>query len=324
MKIAPSQSHTPLILVVDDEKLMRLQLSEVMAQAGYRVRTARNGQEGLALYSQLQPDIVLLDAIMPLLDGFTCCAELQTRPEALYTPVLMITGLEDEQSVSRAFEVGAADYITKPIHWPVLLHRVRRLLQQAQLQQQQALLLQQLESANQRLQRLVGLDGLTEVANRRRFDEYLHQEWQRLTRIQQPLSLILADIDHFKAYNDTYGHPAGDDCLRQVAQTMQRAVQRATDLVARYGGEEFAVILPHTSQEGARRVAANLQAQVQALQLPHRGSGVSAVVTLSLGVVTTIPHLFSTPVALLSAADEALYQAKRAGRNRAILTTQLC
>lgn len=323
MKIAPSQSHTPLILVVDDEKLMRLQLSQVMTQAGYRVRTARNGQEGLALYSQLQPDIVLLDAIMPLLDGFTCCAELQTRPEALYTPVLMITGLEDEQSVSRAFEVGAADYITKPIHWPVLLHRVRRLLQQAQLQQQQALLLQQLESANQRLQHLVGLDGLTEVANRRRFDEYLHQEWQRLTRIQQPLSLILADIDHFKAYNDTYGHPAGDDCLRQVAQTMQRAVQRATDLVARYGGEEFGVILPHTSQEGARRVAANLQAQVQALQLPHRGSRVSAVVTLSLGVVTTTPHLCSTPAALLSAADEALYQAKRAGRNRAIMTTQL-
>src|SRR6476646_7235357 len=226
MKIAPNQTDVPLILVVDDEKLMRLQLSQVMTQAGYRVQEVRNGQECLALYSQLQPDLVLLDAIMPVLDGFTCCAELQTRPEALYTPILMITGLDDEQSVGRAFEVGAADYITKPIHWPVLRHRVRRLLEQAQLQQQQALLLQQLESANQQLQRLVGLDGLTEVANRRRFDEYLHQEWQRMTRSQQPLSLILVDIDSFKAYNDTYGHPTADDCLRQVTQALQRGVQR--------------------------------------------------------------------------------------------------
>ena len=323
MEGVTSQPYVPLILIVDDERLMRLQLSQSMTQAGYRVHEVRNGQECLALFPQLQPDMVLLDAIMPVLDGFACCAELQTHPEAIHTPILMITGLDDEQSVSRAFEVGAADYITKPIHWPVLLHRVRRLLQQAQLQKQQTLLLQQLETANQSLKRLVGLDSLTEVANRRRFDEYLHQEWQRMIRAQQPLSLILADLDYFKAYNDTYGHPAGDECLRHVAQAMQQAVKRATDLVARYGGEEFGVILPYTDNEGAKRVASSIQAHVQALQLPHVGSAASKVVTLSLGVVTTMPNLFSTPAALLQAADQALYQAKQAGRDRAILKGHL-
>lgn len=319
MDSATSQTYVPLILIVDDERLMRLQLSQSMTQAGYRVRAVANGQECLALFSQLQPDMVLLDAIMPVLDGFTCCAELQTRTEAIHTPILMITGLDDEQSVSRAFEVGAADYITKPIHWPVLLHRVRRLLQQAQLQKQQTLLLQQLETANQSLKRLVGLDSLTEVANRRRFDEYLHQEWQRMTRAQQPLSLILADLDYFKVYNDTYGHPAGDECLRQVAQAMQQAVKRATDLVARYGGEEFGVVLPYTGNEGARQVASSIRTHVQALQIPHSGSTASKVVTLSLGVVTTMPTLISTPMDLLQAADQALYQAKQAGRDQAIL-----
>lgn len=319
MDSAASQTYVPLILIVDDERLMRLQLSQSMTQAGYRVRAVANGQECLALFSQLQPDMVLLDAIMPVLDGFTCCAELQTRPEAIHTPILMITGLDDEQSVSRAFEVGAADYITKPIHWPVLLHRVRRLLQQAQLQKQQTLLLQQLETANQSLKRLVGLDSLTEVANRRRFDEYFHQEWQRMIRAQQPLSLILADLDYFKVYNDTYGHPAGDECLRQVAQAMQQAVKRATDLVARYGGEEFGVVLPYTDNEGAKQVASSIRAHVQALQIPHSGSTASKVVTLSLGVVTTMPTLISTPMDLLQAADQALYQAKQAGRDQAIL-----
>jgi len=180
----------------------------------------------------------------------------------------------------------------------------------------QAELYQQLQAANLKLERLASLDELTQLANRRRFDQYLEMEWRRQAREQTPLSLILCDIDSFKSYNDTYGHPGGDECLRQVAGAIGNAVNRPADLVARYGGEEFAVILPNTTIQGAVKVAEHIQLKISALQLPHAGSQVSPYVTLSLGVASIVPASESGAEILIAAADQALYQAKRLGRDR--------
>ncbi|TAF07850.1 MAG: diguanylate cyclase [Nostocales cyanobacterium] len=482
-----SHTNQTLVLVVDDDLVIQMQLRQAMHKEGYKVIAASDGQEALDIYIRLHPDIILLDAMMPVMDGFTCCAQLQTLDTDKFknhfsqtTPILMITGLDDPGSVDKAFAVGASDYITKPIHWAVLRQRVRRLLQMnwmmkelrhkieqeqliakithkirqslnleiilnttvtevrqllhtdrvivygfhpdgsgtvlvesvgsqwqsilgkeikdcyflekcgqdyqkgtvymindidtanlpqcqlnllAELQAkanlvvpivesenlwgllvayqcseprqwqmleidlltqiadqlviaiQQAHIYERLEVANQELKRLANIDGLTQIANRRCFDEVLFQEWKRLQREKLPLSLILCDIDFFKTYNDTCGHPAGDECLKQVAYIINQTVNRPADLVARYGGEEFVLILPNTDAEGAVRIAEKIQSQITNAAISHLSSKVSKYVTLSLGIATLIPHAQTSPEYLIAQADQALYQAKQAGRN---------
>ncbi len=213
-----------------------------------------------------------------------------------------------------------AQHCTQPRQWQLWeIELLKQLATQVGIAIQQAELYQQLEVANQELKRLATLDGLTGLANRRRFDEYIEQEWQRLAREQEPLSLILCDIDFFKLYNDTYGHQAGDDCLKQVATALRHSVKRPADLVARYGGEEFAVILPHTTAAGAFCLAKSIHQQIRQLKLAHPGSTVSQYVTLSLGVAGLIPCSGVTPAKLIAAADAALYEAKTTGRDRVIL-----
>lgn len=303
----PKQSW--LILLIDDDVLIRTQLRRFLEKEKYQVIEAGNGQEGLDAYRRLRPDLVLLDAVMPEMDGFACCTQLQALPHAAQTPVLMITGLNDQQSVDQAFAAGAIDYVTKPIHWSVLRQRVRRLMQQSQLYQQ-------LEAANRLLQQLALVDSLTQIANRRHFDDCLQQEWQRLAREQLPLALILCDIDCFKRYNDTYGHQAGDECLRQLAQALKNTVKRPAELVARYGGEEFVVLLPNTDTRGALYVAEKIQAQVATLRLAHDPSQKNPFMTLSFGVTSMIPVPGANASALIAAADKALYQAKASGRDQ--------
>lgn len=307
----PTPKAAPLILLIEDEVVIRTQMRIFLQRENYRVIEASNGQEGIDACKRLKPDMVLLDAVMPVMDGFACCAEIQALPQSEFIPILMITGLGDSRSVDRAFEVGAIDYVTKPIHWPVLRQRVKRLIQQSQL-------LQELERANQQLKLQAITDSLTQLANRHQFDYHLDQEWRRMVREQAPLSLILCDVDCFKRYNDALGHPAGDRCLRQVAQVIQNSAERPGDLAARYGGEEFAVILPNTDEAGAIQVAEKARANLQAMQLPHPDSAVSPHVTVSLGIATMLPHQLSgfLPEALITAADKALYEAKAAGRNR--------
>lgn len=177
----------------------------------------------------------------------------------------------------------------------------------------------ELQKANRELKRLVTLDGLTRIPNRRRFDEYLEQEWLRLQDTRSPLSLILGDVDYFKNYNDHYGHQAGDDCLRAIAEAVNRSAKRPHDLAARYGGEEFALILPNTDVQGALHLAAMLRAEVKRLKIEHPASSVNEYVTVSLGVATAIPTAFSSPEILIAMADKALYEAKKRGRDRIIL-----
>jgi diguanylate cyclase (GGDEF)-like protein len=259
--------------------------------------------------------LVLVDAVMPLLDGFEFCEKVKDLGER-FTPILMITSLDDNDSVDKAFAAGATDYITKPINLSILRQRVRNLIQQSQLIKHQ---LTELKQANQNLQLLANLDSLTKLSNRRGFDHYIQQEWDRMQRIKAPLSLIMCDVDFFKNYNDKYLHPTGDKCLIKVAMAMRNAVHRSGDFVARYGGEEFAVILPNTDALGAVYVAENIRSAVKNLHIPHEASTVSSYVTMSLGVSTIIPTREAHPQNLIHAADRALYQAKAQGRDRVVM-----
>lgn len=232
--------------------------------------------------------------------------------------------------------MGAVDYITKPFQIEEVLVRVTTHLKICHLtralEQKNRLLQQEIEehrrtenalqAANQELQRLAGLDSLTQIANRRHFEEYLDTEWRRHQREEQPLGLILSDIDYFKQYNDAYGHQLGDECLQQIAQTIKRQLKRPADLVARYGGEEFVIVLPNTDAAGALSVAKQIQSSISNLKLDHAKSEVSPFITLSLGVTSQIPARNGNPKQMVAVADRGLYEAKKQGRNRAVLLLQ--
>jgi len=311
MKLFDPISGTPVILTVDDDTTTRQMIRRNLRTEGYKIIEASTGYQCLELYPQVKPDIILLDAIMPKMDGFECCRQLRALIENPFvSPVLMITGLDDETSVDRAFSAGAADFVTKPIHWPVLLQRVKRLIQQCRLHQE-------LEAANQELARLAREDSLTGIANRRYMNEYLEIEWDRSTNTQQSLGAILCDIDFFKSYNDVYGHLAGDFCLQQVAEAMQECLQAHEHLLVRYGGEEFVILLPGIIKNGdIIKVAEAVRSTVNDLEIPHKLSAISHHITLSFGAAVMIAQADKSPLALLAAADQALYQAKSAGRNQ--------
>ncbi len=319
------------ILIIDDSQESRLLLKSILKAAGYTdVLTAGSAREAFKILNlddetkaPAYIDLILMDIMMPEIDGIEACKRIKAREHLRDIPIIMITALTDVEILKTAFAAGAMDYIAKPPNKVELLARVRSALRlkhemDARKAREQELLevTRQLEEANQILLRLSSLDGLTGIANRRRFDEFLEMEWRRGLRESAPLSLIMLDIDFFKAYNDAYGHQAGDDCLKAVANTLSNTVNRPGDLVARYGGEEFAVILPRTHPEGAVTVAELLRAKVEALKIPHSRSRVSDVVTISLGVSTVVPRSGYSTAALIAAADQALYQAKQEGRNR--------
>jgi diguanylate cyclase (GGDEF)-like protein len=300
------------ILLVDDDLVVRAKVSESLEQDGFEVILAKNGNDGIAAYQEHRPDLILVDAVMPILDGFEFCEQLKNLGERL-TPILMITSLDDNDSVDRAFASGATDYITKPINLPVLRQRVRNLVRQSHLIKNQ---LTELQQANQDLKLLANLDSLTKLSNRRGFDDYIQKEWDRMKRIKAPLSLIMCDVDFFKHYNDRYLHPNGDKCLVKVAMSMRSTVRRSGDLVARYGGEEFAIVLPNTDALGAVSVGENVRSAIKGLQITHEASAVCPYVTVSVGVSTIIPNSENDFQALINAADRALYQAKSQGRDR--------
>ncbi|NEN92695.1 MAG: PleD family two-component system response regulator, partial [Okeania sp. SIO3H1] len=283
----------PRILIVDDEKTIRLILRRILHKDGYQVIEANNGEQCLEICQKQLADMVLLDAMMPQMDGFTCCAKLHQLLGENSPPVLMITVLDDQASVDLAFQVGATDYITKPIHWAVLRQRVRRLLQtqwaMRELRRQiekERMLSEKLEKANQELERLASLDSLTMIANRRNFEKFIESEWKRSHKNGLPLSIIMCDVDFFKAYNDTYGHQAGDTCLKKIADLIVQNVNRSPDLVARYGGEEFVVVLPETDLQGAVYVAEKICKSIKDAAIVHQGSKISNCVTVSCGVAT--------------------------------------
>ena len=334
MHLSESISKKDYILVVDDTPPNIHLLVTMLTRKGYDARGVGDGLVALAsMHQELEnelPSLILLDINMPNIDGFEVCKKLKSSEHTRGIPVIFISARDEILDKIKAFEVGGVDYITKPFQVAEVMARVeiqitlRKL--RHQLQEQNKRLQQEVNSrivaetllkeANKKLEQLVNIDGLTELANRRCFDEYLEQEWQRLAREKQPLSLIMCDIDFFKNYNDTYGHIVGDDCLRKVSHLIKHSVRRPADLVARYGGEEFVLVLPNTELEGAIEITETIRDELANLQILHEDSTVSEFVTLSMGVTSLIPILGSEPSILLTAADYALYRAKELGRNR--------
>lgn len=304
------------ILIVDDNPTNLSVLSQVLKSEGYKTRFAIDGESAIEQINEELPNMILLDIQMPGMDGFETCTSLKSHPDTKDIPVIFITASVDVDSKVKGLSLGAVDYITKPFQHEEVIARVNIHLQNRYLTQKIQKQAIELLHANQQLQRLANLDGLTEVANRRKFDEYLQHEWLRLSREKQYLSILLTDIDHFKDYNDNYGHQAGDLCLKKVADILQKSIRRPADLVARYGGEEFAVILPNTPLEGAITVASEIHKSLENQQIIHECSPVSSILTISLGITTLIPTSELTCADLISFTDKALYRAKRSGRNR--------
>ena len=289
------------VLIVDDEPA-NIQIIGDILQDECDLYFARSGAEALRMVEEKAPDLILLDVMMPGMDGFEVCRRLKAAPATQDIPVLFITALGATEDETHGFDVGAVDYITKPVSLPAVRARVRVHLK--------------LKRTEDLLRQSALIDGLTGIANRRRLDEALALEWRRAHRTREPLSVIMADVDVFKSYNDRYGHVEGDVCLRRVAQALAKVVRRPGDLAARYGGEEFVCVLPSTDLDGAMAMAERMRDAVLAQRIAHEGSPVSPWVTLSLGVVAGMATDGHGLEDLLRLADGLLYRAKAGGRNR--------
>ncbi|MBI3131834.1 MAG: diguanylate cyclase [Acidobacteria bacterium] len=295
------EAWLPRVLLVDDSVSNLRTLTQGLRHE-CKLLVANRGEVALELAEREQPDLILLDVVMEGMDGHETCRRLKAHPRTRGIPVIFITGKREEVDEIRGFELGAVDYITKPFSLPLVQQRIRTQLE--------------LKRYRDQLERQALLDGLTGIPNRRRFQEFLDYVGGLAVRQGAPLSVILLDVDQFKAYNDHYGHPAGDEVLRRVARALVLTKRRTTDLVARYGGEEFVAVLPDTDAEGAGLVAEAMRASVEALAIPHAHSGTGGRLTLSLGVATWQGAMGGDPLTLLKAADQALYRAKQGGRNR--------
>lgn len=290
-----------LILIIDDSVDAILLLSDMLEGQG-NILFATNGQSGIELAKQRHPRLILLDVDMPQMNGYEVCRILKSSPDTRECAVIFVTGNSTMESEVAALEAGAVDFITKPLNPPVVRARVRTHLN--------------LQRHTLALAQLASRDGLTGLFNRRYFDEQLERELDRHRRQRLPLGLALIDIDHFKTYNDGYGHQQGDACLIRVAGAIGAGTRRPGEAIARYGGEEFVVILPYTSSEDAQKYGNWICEHVRSLNITHVFSTTSQVVTVSVGVTSVIPDHKMDAGALIRAADQALYQAKSSGRNR--------
>lgn len=438
------------IVIVDDTPDNLRLLTQLLNDQGYKTRPILNGERALAAIQKAPPDVILLDIMMPQMNGYEVCEKLKADERTRDIPIIFLSALHEAIDKVKAFSIGGVDYVTKPFQAEEVLARVKTHLTlqkiQHQLQEQNAQLQQEIQQRKNAeeilyqsrallasvlnssldgvmafqsvrdgqgtivdfqwlvanpvaaktlglagddligkhllghlpgvqeeglfdgyvsvvetgeilnkelyydqesirgwlhivavklgdglavtfrditkrkqmelaLARQANLDGLTQIANRRCFDDQFGKEWRRCLREHQPLALIFCDIDYFKPYNDTYGHQMGDECLIKIAAALSRAAKRPGDLMARYGGEEFIAILPYTEDNGALRVAEALREEIRQLQIPHESSDVNPYVTLSIGIASTVPTQHNTPHALLADVDKAMYTAKQTGRN---------
>jgi diguanylate cyclase (GGDEF)-like protein len=318
------------ILIVDDRVDNLLVLESLLEDANCNIVKATSGNEALSLMFDYDFALILLDVQMPDMDGFETAELMRSNNRTKYIPIIFVTAISKEQKcIFKGYEVGAVDYLFKPIEPVILQSKVRvfiELYNQRRLLEEQSELLElkikellELKQINSKLENLSICDGLTGISNRRHFDQYLDISWRSSMRSSKPLSLIMGDIDYFKAFNDNYGHLKGDECLIKVTNTICSSVKYPMDLVARYGGEEFAVILPETDEVGALVVAEVIKENMRKLAFPHEYSNAAAYTTLSLGVATLIPDSSVSVKELISRADKAMYEAKESGRNTVVL-----
>jgi diguanylate cyclase (GGDEF)-like protein len=294
-------TNDALILLVDDNP-QNLQVLGNLLAGKYTTAIAQNAKQAIAFAKKKNPDLILLDIMMPDVDGFQACRQLKELPETKDIPVIFLSAKTDSDDIVKGFELGGVDYISKPFCVEELLARVNTHID--------------LRKKSLILQNLADRDGLTMIANRRKFNDFSQIEWRRAFRDKTPLSCILIDIDWFKKYNDHHGHLKGDECLKKVAANITNSVGRPGDLAARFGGEEFAVILANTKREQALNVAENIRLIIEKLNISHENSDTAKFITASFGIATVIPDKDSSIEQLLSMADKQLYAAKKAGRNQ--------
>ncbi len=314
--------QTKILLVEDDEGHARLVRKAFSGEEEhFYMEVVANLKEARDYLSENKPDIILADLILPDGRGIDL---LQPQPDEFPFPLVVMTSQGDETVAVEAIKAGALDYIVKSADtiraMPHVVQRTMRewehIARRRQVEEKLKKINDQLIEANKKLEHLANIDSLTGVANRRNFMETFEKEWKRAQRTKLPLSLIMIDVDFFKAYNDNYGHQAGDECLKNIAALLKDSLARTGDVLARYGGEEFVVILPGTDLMGTSAVAERLRKKIEAAQMPHQVSTISDYVTVSLGTATTIPRGKESSEMLIAAADNALYKAKRNGRNR--------
>ncbi|GHV43101.1 hypothetical protein FACS189490_13070 [Clostridia bacterium] len=287
------------VLIVEDEKMNIIALNKILSPE-YSVLIAKNGEEALSRAFSEHPDLILLDILMPGISGYEVLERLKESDTARKIPVIIISGLNDAEDEMKAFGLGIADYITKPFRTEIVKIRVRnqmRLVEQMRV-----------------IERLGHIDPLTNIANRRRFDEHSAAEWKRAIREQTPISLITMDVDDFKKYNDAYGHAQGDILLKNIAKIFASEAKRPTDLAARLGGEEFAILLPKTPKSGALNIAEIVRGDVEKLRIPT-GGGIITRSTISVGVGCVVPDLDAKLEDFINNVDQMCYAAKRAGKN---------
>jgi diguanylate cyclase (GGDEF)-like protein len=327
----PPAEHDVRILVIEDD-LDAAEHVRALLEATWNaeVTLATRGVEAQALIAAMAKDpearnfdLVVMDLGLPDIDGVELCRRVRQGSGFARVPILVVTAYSDEEHIEAAFEAGATDYLSKPVRARELVARIRSMLRDQRDRQQLyaatdhlQTVARELERNNEKLQRLATVDPLTQLANRRQFNAGLHREWRRAARTGSTLAVVMIDIDHFHSYNELYGHLAGDQCLIQVAQTLISLGQRPTDAVARWGGEEFVYVLPEADSAGAYQVGERVRAAVESLAIPHAGSSASPYVTVSVGSAAVRPRPGMYPEALLDAADEAMFEAKRLGRNR--------
>jgi len=307
------------VMVVEDSKVTMKALCNYLDRMGVsNPLKAVLGQEAIDLFRKHRPDIVLLDAILPDIDGFEIAKQFRGMEKGdEWAAIIFLTSMDKDEDVARGIEAGGDDYLLKPISEVVLKAKINAMRRLVEMQRALVEVTQELNAANKELQRLSTTDGLTGIANRRFFDQLSVREWRRCERMNKPMALVMVDVDHFKKYNDTYGHQGGDECLKLVAAQVARAAPRASDLAARYGGEEFVLVLGETTVDGAKWVANNIRQHVADLKMPHSASGIGHV-SVSCGVASLLPIEGMTFDILLKTADEALYKAKEQGRNRVV------
>lgn len=296
------------VLVVDDEPQNLHLLGEALRE-DHEIHVATSGREALQRAGTgTVPDLILLDVMMPGMDGWEVCGRLKSNPATADIPIIFITSRDDVSDETRGLGAGAVDYISKPFSPEVVRARVRTHLD--------------LKRHMDKLAGLAAIDELTGLPNRRRFNRRLEEEWRRAARTGHPLTLVMMDVDHFKQYNDTYGHGRGDRCLRRVARALDGAVRRSADMVARFGGEEFTAILPFTNAPQGMMLGKRFCRAVQSLGLEHAASPVCSTVTISAGAATCYPGAGTASQILMEAADKMLYKAKEGGRNCVMGTSQ--
>ncbi|OGT20395.1 MAG: diguanylate cyclase response regulator [Gammaproteobacteria bacterium RBG_16_57_12] len=290
----------PKILIVDDEGF-NINLLNALLKTDYKIMVAASGEQALKGVATGKPDLILLDIMMPGMDGYEVLRRLKADAATQTIPVIFVTAMGDAADETRGFDLGAVDYITKPFNRSVVKARVRTHMH--------------LKRKNDLLEKMASIDALTEIPNRRAFDEMREREWKRSRRAGLTISIAMLDVDMFKHYNDSYGHGAGDECLARVARALSNCLRRPADFVARCGGEEFAVILPETDNTGAMHVGELLRTAIAGLEIPHTHSRVAPHVTISVGIATAVPMSATTAEMLIEAADKMLYEAKKSGRN---------